>query len=234
MSLPKISCCQENRPVCEVRGGTLTPHTGDPQIPPLQLSSSHPPRLSCDWGAQLFHGLRIRAGGAGWTGRFQQPFQTSIWFNGTLHGPKQDVQSRLSAGPASHQPAPLAHLCRSSPNSLIMISLFLKKRLAIKGPLKLSAGGTWWGGGGEEGGRWAAELGISTPRDSDTPSATRPWVSHSSASVSRTRGSVSPCLKWRGRCDYQVNDNMSGTPSWREYILGDPRMSPLAPGPWGS
>lgn len=107
-----------------------------------------------------------------------------------------------------------------------MISLFLKKRLAIKGPLKLSAGGTWWGGGGEEGGRWAAELGISTPRDSDTPSATRPWVSHSSASVSRTQGSVSPCLKWRGRCDYQVNDNMSGPPSWGEYILGDPRMSP--------
>lgn len=33
----------------------------------------------------------------------------------------------------------------------------------IKGPLKLSAGGTWWGEGERRGGRWAAELGISTP-----------------------------------------------------------------------
>lgn len=56
-----------------------SPHTQGTLKSPLQLSLVPSTQAEPWLGAQLFHGLRIRARGAGWTGRFQQPFQTSIW-----------------------------------------------------------------------------------------------------------------------------------------------------------
>lgn len=111
------------------------------------------------------------------------------------------------------------------PKFITTISLFPQEEARNQRAIKLSWR-TWWGRGRVRVGRWAVSWALSVPPwDSDTPSAIQDLGSVTSASVSRTQGSVSPCLKWRGRCDYQVNDNMSGPPSWGIH-LGDLRMSP--------
>lgn len=82
-----------------------------------------------------------------------------------LCGPKGDAHSLLAAHPATCQPAPLAHLHWSSPNSLIMISLSseeARNQRAIK--IKCWRSGVVGKGPGgrveEGGGDGEAELGM--------------------------------------------------------------------------